>query len=153
MARLVKILPFERKRLLTKAFVESQFSYCPLIWMLSSRQMNDKINHIQERALRLVYSDYTTSFGDLLIRDESVSIHHRNIQRVAIEMVKATNDLCPEMIKYHFSKRCSSKSKATFESPNINTVYKGEYSLRWFGPIVWDSMIPEKISHFLTLRV
>ena len=144
LARLVKFLPFERKRLLIKAFIESQFSYCALIWMFCSRQMNDKINHIQERTLRLVYSDYIISFGGLLIRDESVSIHHRNIQRVAIEMFKVTNNLCPEMIQKHFSKRCNSKSKATFERPNINTVYKGEYSRRWFGPIVWDSMIPEK---------
>ena len=45
-ARLVKFLPFERKRLLMKAFIESQFSYCHLIWMFCSRQMNDKINHI-----------------------------------------------------------------------------------------------------------
>ena len=59
-------------------------------------------------------------------------------------MFKVTNNLCPEMIQNHFSKRCSSKSKATYERPNINKVYKGEYSLRWFGPIVWDSMIPEK---------
>ena len=48
LARLVKFLPFERKRLLMKAFIESQFSYCPLIWMFCSRQMNYKINHIQE---------------------------------------------------------------------------------------------------------
>ena len=48
------------------------------------------------------------------------------------------------MIQYHFRRKCSLKSKATFQRPNINTVYKGEYSLRWFGPIVWDSMIPEK---------
>ena len=144
LARLVTILPFERKRLLMKAFIESQFSYCPLIWMFCSRKMNDKINHIQERALILVYSDYIISFGDLLKKDKSVSIHHRNIQKVAIEMFKVKNNLCPEMIQYHFRRKCSLKSKATFQRPNINTVYKGEYSLRWFDPMVWDSMIPEK---------
>ena len=38
-----------------KAFIESQFNYCPLIWMFHSRTMNNKINHIPERVLRLVY--------------------------------------------------------------------------------------------------
>ena len=52
LARMVKILPFDKKRLLLKTFVESQFSYCLLIWMFCSRKMNKKINHIHERALR-----------------------------------------------------------------------------------------------------
>ena len=93
---MVKILSFDKKRLLLKSFIESQFSYCPLIWMFCSREMNRRINHIHERALRLVYDDYITSFEDLLIRDKSVSIHHRNIQTVAIEMFKVKNNLCPE---------------------------------------------------------
>ena len=85
-----------------KAFIESQFSYCPLIWMFCSRKMNRKINYIHERALRLVYDDYTTSFNDLLTKDKSVCIHHRNIQKVAIEMFRVGNNLCPEMIRRLF---------------------------------------------------
>ena len=62
--------------------------------MFCSRKMNNKINYIHERALRLVYEDYKTSFEELLSKDNSVSIHHRNIQDVAIEMFKVKNDLC-----------------------------------------------------------
>ena len=36
LSRMVMILPFDKKRLLLKTFVESQFSYCPLIWMFCS---------------------------------------------------------------------------------------------------------------------
>ena len=57
LVRMVKIIPFEKKRLIMKSFIESKFSYCPLIWMFCSRKMNRKINHIHERALRLVYED------------------------------------------------------------------------------------------------
>ena len=66
LARVVKFIPFYKKKILLKTFIESQFSYCPLIWMFCSRKMNRKINHIHERALRLVYGDYTASFGELL---------------------------------------------------------------------------------------
>ena len=83
---IVKILAFYKRRLILKAFIESQFSYCPLVWMFCSIQMNRKINHIHERALRLVYNDYTVSFEELLRNDKSISIHHRNIHSVAIEM-------------------------------------------------------------------
>ena len=37
-----------KKRVLMKAF-ESQFNYCPLIWMFHSRDVNNKINHLHER--------------------------------------------------------------------------------------------------------
>ena len=52
-----------------KSFIESQFSYCPLLWMFCTRKMNQRINFIHERALGLVYEDYTSSFSDLLVKD------------------------------------------------------------------------------------
>ena len=42
-------------RLILKAFIESQFGYCPLVWMFHSRTLNNRINRLHERALRLVY--------------------------------------------------------------------------------------------------
>ena len=145
LARIAKIVPFDKKRLLMRTFIESQFSYCPLIWMFCSRKMNNKINHIHERALRLVYDDYTASFEQLLIKDDSVSIHHRNVQKVAIEMFKVKNNLCPEFIKrlFHLN-NTKTRSNASFHRPMVNTVYYGEQSLRSFGPTVWDAMLPQR---------
>ena len=110
-----------------KSFIESQFSYCPLIWMFCSIRMNNKINHIHERALRLVYDDYTSTFQELLRKDESVSIHHRNIQNVAVEMFKIKNELCPEILKGIFCQTgFRSTQNATFHRPNVNMVHNGE---------------------------
>ena len=152
LARLVRFISFEKKRLLMKSFIESQFSYCPLIWMFCSRIMNKKINYIHERALRLVYEDYTSSFNDLLVKDKSVCIHHRNIQKVAIEMFKVKHNMCPEAFQMLFNENGNSKSNTYFHRPNINTVFKGEYSLRSFGPIVWDNMIPKNIKEITMLK-
>ena len=63
-----------------KTFAESQFGYCPLIWMFHNRKVNSKINHLQERSLRIVCNDYITSFEDLLKKDNSFKTHHKNIQ-------------------------------------------------------------------------
>ena len=71
-----------------KTVVESQFEYCPLIWMFRSRKVNTKINHLQERSLRIFYNDHITSFEDLLKKDKSCKIHHKNIQSLAIELFK-----------------------------------------------------------------
>ena len=149
LGRLVKIIPQDKKRLLMKTFIESQFSHCPLIWIFCSRKMNRKINHIHERALRLGY----ISIEDLLLRDESVSIHHRNLQKVAIEIFKVKNDLCPRFISKLFCQtETQTRSKASFHRPKVNTVYKGESSLRCFGPIVWDCMLPQNIKGISDLK-
>ena len=37
-----------------KAFFTSQFSFSPLIWMLQSRALNERINNIHKYALRRI---------------------------------------------------------------------------------------------------
>ena len=147
LARVVKILPFHKRHLILKTFIESQFSYCPLVWMFCSRKMNKKINHIHTRALRLVYDDYTSSFDELLRKDKSLSFHHRNIHLVAIEVYKAKNDLSPPFMKEIFvsSETRKTRSGDKLVRPNVKNVNTGDRTLRSFGPIVWNTMLPEKL--------
>ena len=153
LSRLVKIVPLEKKKILMNSFITSQFSYCPLIWMFCySRKLNKRINHIHERGLRMVYQDYTSSFGDLLIKDGSVCIHHRNIQLVAVEMFKVKHGLCPKILKYLFQFNTNPEVEKTFLIPNVNNEYMGKLSLRWFGPVVWEIMLPESYKHITTLE-
>ena len=56
--------------------------------MLYSRRVNNKINHLHERSLRIVYKDNYSSYVDLLVKDKSFTIHQRNIQSLAIELFK-----------------------------------------------------------------
>ena len=64
-----KIFDFNKVRLLFKSFFEPQSKYCPLTWMFYSRKTNNRINKLHERALRLVYIDYESTFEDLLKAD------------------------------------------------------------------------------------
>ena len=88
-----------KRKSLMKAFITSQFNYCPLIWMFHSRQLNNRINKIQERALRLVYKDNKLTFDDLLKLDNSVTIHKGNLQILATETFKVKNSLAPEIMR------------------------------------------------------
>ena len=45
----------------------------------------------------MIYNDNTSSFIDLLEKDNSVSVHHRNIQVLATELLM-TNGLSPKLI-------------------------------------------------------
>ena len=38
----------DKKELLSKSMVKSQFNYCPLVWMFFSRNASNLINKIQE---------------------------------------------------------------------------------------------------------
>ena len=149
---MARIMPFEKKRLLMNSFIQSQFSYCPLVWMFCSREINNKINSIHKRALRIVYLDYTSSFEELLKKDKSVTIHQRNIQLLAIEMFKVVKRLCPDIMIDLFVFDLNPKSSKTFHRPNVNSVHNGENSVRYFGPIVWDKMLPARLKSIETLE-
>ena len=71
LARMSHVLNFSKLRLLIKSFVESQFAYCPLVWMFCIRTMNNKINKLQERALQILYKDDVSSFEELLGKNNS----------------------------------------------------------------------------------
>ena len=60
--------------------------------MFHGRQINDKINKLHERALRIVYNGTLRSFENLLIKDKSLTIHHQNIQSLMIEIYKAIHN-------------------------------------------------------------
>ena len=66
--------------------------------MFHSRKLNERINHIHERALRIVYKDFNSSFQELLIKDNSSNIHHRNLQKLVTEIFKIKNGLSPELM-------------------------------------------------------
>ena len=88
LGRIANYMLLEKRRIVVKTFTESQFNYCPLIWMFHSRTINNKINRLHERALRIVYSDFKSSFEGLLLKGNSFSIHERKIQSLAIEIYK-----------------------------------------------------------------
>ena len=77
------------------SFFNSQFNYCPLIWMCYSRENNNNINRLYERYLRIIYNDKRSSFNVLLEKDGSVSIHERNNKILATEMFKVSKNLAP----------------------------------------------------------
>ena len=96
-ARLAKVISDHKKKVLIKTFFESQFSYCPLLWMFCGRTLNRRINRLHERALRIAYEDYESSFEELLIKDDSVTIHQRNLRVLALEMYEVSHKLSPEL--------------------------------------------------------
>ena len=73
--------------------------------MFHSRKLNRRINKIHKYALKIVYNDYQCTFEELLERNNSFTIHKRNLQKLAIQMFKLNNGLLVLLVSenYHFA--------------------------------------------------
>ena len=124
--------------------------------MFYSRTLNNRINDLHYRALLLIYKENSLTFKELLQKDGSVTIHHRNIQKVGIEMYKIKHRLSPIVMEQIFPDRNyngpNTRSQNDFEIPHINSVKLGQESLRFMGPNVWE-MIPVTIKNANSLSI
>ena len=105
--------------------------------MFHSRGLNNKIDSLHDRALRITYGDRSSSLEDLLKKDNSVSIHHRNIQALATEMFKVKNNIAPEIMKELFALKISYydlRNNNSFKSRRVNSVWHGTESVSYLGP-------------------
>ena len=139
--RVCHILNLECQKSLMKALIESQFGYFALVWMFYSRHENNQISHLHERALRSVYNDYELTFENLLELDNLVSIHHRNIRLLSIELYKVKHNISNQVMSELFNLRNINydfPSQADFELGLIYTTACGLLSLKYFAPEIWN---------------
>ena len=66
--------------------------------VLQSKILNNKINDLHEKDLQLVYDNWQSTFKELFSIDNSVSIHHSNLQVLATELYKVHYELPPELM-------------------------------------------------------
>ena len=73
--------------------------------MFCSRSLNSKINRLHERFLQIVYNNKKRNVNDLLEKDDSVSIHHQSLQKLAVEMFQVSTGLNSELVNEIFQSR------------------------------------------------
>ena len=122
-----------------KAFILSQFTYCLLVWMLSERGLNNKINHLHEKALRIAYKDDVSDFKALLEKDNSVTIHFRNIQLLMTEIFKTQHSLNPTFMKEIFIP----KNEQPIKLLRPRTTTFGQKSISFLGGKLWHELFIE----------
>ena len=113
------------------------------------------MNRIQERALRIVYKDYVSTFTQLLEKDSSVTFHIRKLQVLAREILKARNNLSPPIVQNIFrttEQAYSLRRDTIFEGRRIQTQRYGIESLTYLGPKIW-SQVPNEMKESASLAV
>ena len=122
--------------------------------MNHSSSLNNRINTLHERALRLAYNDFTSSFTEILKKDNSAIIHPKNLQNFAIEMFKIKHNLAPEITTevFRFKTRpFNTRNKSELQRRNVKKVIYGSETLSSLGPQVWD-LIPIEIRNLTSLN-
>ena len=123
--------------------------------MFHTRELNNRINRIPEQVLRLVYQDNSLSFAELLEKDNSVTIHQRNLQGLATKIFKLKKRLALEITKEVFeiqNPAYNFRFEAThFKRENVKTTHYGIQSIMDLGPKIWD-VVPNNIKNCSSLN-
>ena len=124
LARLKNYLTLDQRNFLLNSVIKSQFTYCPLIWMFTSRYLNNALNNIYERALRLIYNNHEKSFNGILTENNLKTIHQKKLEFLAIEICKFQNGLSPPIISDIFFSRQNSHNLRKFQElpPQLKTL-------------------------------
>ena len=116
--------------------------------------MNNRLNKIHERSLRIVYRDETSSFEQLLEKSNSVTIHQKNLQVLATEIYNAINNLSSSLMSVLFNikeSRYNLRRANAIEIGGIRTSKYGLNNISYLGPKIWD-LVPNDVKHCDSLR-
>ena len=123
-ARLKNYFKSDQRNFILNSVIKSQFTYCPLIWMFTSRYLNNALNNIHERALRLIYNDHEKSFSSIVTENNLKTINKKSLELLAIEICKFQNGLSPPIISDIFFSRQNSYNLRKFQElpPQLKTL-------------------------------
>ena len=126
--RLGRFLTKQGKLVIYNSFIASNFSYCPLAWHFCSSSSTNKLEKIQERALRFVFDDHSSSPHELLLQSNTQSLHVRRLKQMACEVYKIVHQMCPEYIQNLVNLRVSNynlRGDKIADIPRVNSTRFG----------------------------
>ena len=138
-----------------KTFISSTFNYCPVSWMFCGKTNLNKLEKLQERALRFVFRDTTSSYENLLTRGYFLPLSQYRIRCLGIEVYKCFNGLNPDYLNNLFKQPCLKyelRDSHRLEQPKFNTFTYGLRSFRYYGSKLWN-VLPFSVKNTKELHV
>ena len=132
---------------MSNSFISGQFNYYPYIWMFSSIRSYRIINKLHERSLRLCHNYYTSSYDELLSKQDLINIHIRNNQQLMVEIFKCLKGMSPLIMNEIFRLRnipYTIRSPRELDSRLPKTMYCGLETIAYKGSQLWQQL-PAKI--------
>ena len=129
------------------SFVMSNSNYCPVVWHFCSVANTNKMEKIQERALRFINNDSTSPLKTLLVMANTSPLHVRRMKTIVSEVYKIVNNLSPSYIQDLVQMKVSNydfRNKHTAVVPRVRTTRYGTRSFRFEAAQIWNSL-PDEI--------
>ena len=101
--RLEECLDYNSRMDIYKTFIMSNFNYCPVIWMFTSKASLSKLETLQKRALRFVLNDYESTDQHLLHNYNVPGIKILLLRNLAIEVYKCATKINPAYLNEMFN--------------------------------------------------
>ena len=99
--RIRKYLTQDQAKLLYNAFINSQFSYAPSIWMFRRKNQYLKIQKIH-KVLKVVFNS-DEDYDELLQMHNEITIHQKHLHALICKVLKSLNNSNPEINCSHFT--------------------------------------------------
>ena len=141
--RIRKCLTLEQEKLLANSFVNTQFGYAPQIWMFTSKNSILKVNKINRKTLGVVYDDNNSTYEERLASHNDISIHHKHLKNLAIEVYKSLANLSPEFMRPFFKNKSipyDLKHGNIYILPPARSSHCGINSVQFRGSLLWHNL-------------
>ena len=103
LARISKHLNINSRRAIYNSFIMSNFNYWPLVWHFCGQVNNQKLEKIQERAPKILFADYNSSYTELLGRAGITTLHIQRLRLIALTVFKSLHGLNPPCLNDMFT--------------------------------------------------
>ena len=122
--------------------------------MFCDKGLNNKINHIHEKALRIACKNNVSDFDTLLIENSYVSIYKRKPPLLMIEIYQTVHKLNPSFMNEIFIQKSSHyhlRNSRLMQIPKTRTITHEIESLSYLGFKLWNNL-PENMKNLNTLN-
>ena len=116
------------------------------MWSFCSRSLNNLVNRIHKRALRLIHNEHVSTFQGILEMTKEKTIHQNNLESLAKEIYKFLNGLSSLIMTGAFMIRNNKYNLRDFQylySTNKRTIKYGTETVTYRGPQICN-LVPEK---------
>ena len=149
------IISEKTRKILIQSFVSCRFNYCPLVWYFITAKELQKLEKVQETALRFITDDYISTYKNLLINTGMTSMQMGQMQKLCTEIYKTLSNINPRHMQELFERSSSSYSTRRpndLKVPRVNQTTYGSKSIRFEGARLWNHL-PEHIKSAENLNI
>ena len=155
LARLSKYIDTRSKRILFNSFVKSNFTFSPLSWHFCGKANAMKMEKIQERALRIIYKDYESTYEDLIALGNTNTLLETRLKLLLLEVFKCVKGVNVPFLNRLFEVKdipYSMRDSYKLVQPKRKSVKYGIRAISYLGDKLWNDLPPE-YKHIVNMDV